>query len=76
MEIENTLGELRLAFLLRKQRFSHWYLELAIQIHSLVSLEVNVIMSHFFEALNKPRNAYRKQYKGIATLPDWWTECT
>jgi len=25
-------------------------------------------MSHFFEALNKPRNAYRKQYKGIAWL--------
>lgn len=25
-------------------------------------------MSHFFEALNRPRNAYRKQYKGIAWL--------
>lgn len=25
-------------------------------------------MSHFFEALNQPRDAYRKQYKGIAWL--------
>ncbi len=25
-------------------------------------------MSHFFEALNRPRNAYQKQYKGIAWL--------
>ena len=35
---------------------------------SLVSLEVNSIMSHFLEALNRPSNAYHKRYKGIAWL--------